>query len=1353
MSHLLCLLILIQTLPIFAQIDSTVLNKYLPVKENNLWGYIDQTGEVMIKPQFQFVGKFSKDGFAIAQKNDKLGFIDQQGKVIIPFKYTKINYLRSNIFAVKAKKWGLFHKTQGQILPTEYDTIQAIYLVSNHKIVHQVMLCHKNAKVGAVNIKGKVLVEPQYDSLAFHSAKKDFLLSFNNSKMGLIHLENGEFIPANFDKISFLPFDYVRVYQSEKAGLYNNLGEFVIPCEYEGLQFYDQAIEKFILLNKKGYKGIYHIPKKRIVISCDREFNAIRDVESNDTSFKIFQVNSLKGMTAIDENGQQLLPLGNYDRLKYDKSGILYLKQGEVWGIYFQKTKRLLKPQFQDISSFVADLALVAKNNRWGIINIHGDILVQPLYKQNQFKITRNSIRIYTQNGVENLVLDENKKIIDRFRLKKLRSIKINDMPAFDFNLNPVERQDVLQSLRDNNRNSDPRPNPRDSTNVRNPRPANTRITQIPMASRMWQYLELERGWKLYDSTAQDYITRAYVNVEVNNSLNITKAVIKRQGGNELGHLYNNQNANILTDGRYKVDNILKDFEKGEIAQLEARQVWNDSLSPFFEEKVYFEYLQKDGTRQKSVTFLKNGRSEKSKEIAYNLPFEDNLSKFAITAKWETNIEVNENGIVLSEETELKKADNWGFINRQGKVIVEPKYRTLEYPNESGLIKLGKGKKLGIVDTLGKEILPEKYKNIDFVEEYELLVVKKGRKYGLNQYNGTLVLDTKYDFIDKEFSRDFAIIVEKDKYGLIDDKGKIVLQPQYDEILNFDSQGFARIRTDDKWGLLDDKLQVILEPSYHKIEMFDFRGFAKVRMIDTQESDSLGFWNVGIIDKSGKEIVAPLQDSVIYLNDSEYTAFRTIEVMNRENFGVIDKTGKLVIPYQFQNIRSFHHGIAAAQKNRLWGFIDTTGNYVIQPIYTSVNDFKEGIARVSARRKYGYVDTQGKLIFPCELSYAEDAEGSICRVRKNEKHGILDTKGNWIIEPKYDEILPFDEEEQAIVKIKDKTDFYYGIIDKQGKEILPCKYQELGRFYDGLAKVKNDNKYNFIDRKGKYFFKEFFEDMLNFYEGLAGFKKDDKWGFINPKGEIVIKAKYNEVHSFMNGFARIITKNRKLIYIDRNGKEYKKLPKDVVWFNQDIYLQVKPFKEGLAAAEASEGKWRYITNTGSKPFSGFFLEASNFYNGYAKVKTNDNKIYYINKKGKRFGALPRGVVWKDMEKEAKEKKMKQIQIEKAKKKMLEDLKPRISSQNFMENGLYGVVNQYGFVELNPKYNFLSKESESKRVVRKNYLYGITNIRGEKIIMPNCEQIQYLGQDIFRIEEGSKLGYWNYKKGWIWEMKN
>ena len=54
-----------------------------PIQQNNKWGFIDNTGKVVIEPQFEFVDKFS-DGLALVNVgNRKMGYIDSSGQFVI----------------------------------------------------------------------------------------------------------------------------------------------------------------------------------------------------------------------------------------------------------------------------------------------------------------------------------------------------------------------------------------------------------------------------------------------------------------------------------------------------------------------------------------------------------------------------------------------------------------------------------------------------------------------------------------------------------------------------------------------------------------------------------------------------------------------------------------------------------------------------------------------------------------------------------------------------------------------------------------------------------------------------------------------------------------------------------------------------------------------------------------------------------------------------------------------------------------------------------------------------------------------------------------------------------------------
>ena len=81
----------------------------------------------------------------------------------------------------------------------------------------------------------------------------------------------------------------------------------------------------------------------------------------------------------------------------------------------------------------------------------------------------------------------------------------------------------------------------------------------------------------------------------------------------------------------------------------------------------------------------------------------------------------------------------------------------------------------------------------------------------------------------------------------------------------------------------------------------------------------------------------------------------------------------------------------------------------------------------------------------------------------------------------------------------------YGYIDKTGKEVIPCKYNYLGGFYEGLAYVHLDDKWGFIDKSGNEVIPCRYDDAGNFSEGLAEVKLDDfHWAWLDKKGKEVV---------------------------------------------------------------------------------------------------------------------------------------------------------------------------------------------------------------------------------------------------------
>jgi hypothetical protein len=111
----------------------------------------------------------------------------------------------------------------------------------------------------------------------------------------------------------------------------------------------------------------------------------------------------------------------------------------------------------------------------------------------------------------------------------------------------------------------------------------------------------------------------------------------------------------------------------------------------------------------------------------------------------------------------------------------------------------------------------------------------------------------------------------------------------------------------------------------------------------------------------------------------------------------------------------------------------------------------------------------------------------------------------------------------------------YGFVDRTGKEIIPCIYDEIGSFSEGLAPVNLNGKWGYIDRTGKVIIPYKYDEIGSFSEGHAPVNLNGKWGYIDKTGKVVIPCKYDRAEYFSKGRALVILNGELfIIHLDSN---------------------------------------------------------------------------------------------------------------------------------------------------------------------------------------------------------------------------
>ncbi|HET6975229.1 MAG TPA: WG repeat-containing protein [Pyrinomonadaceae bacterium] len=315
----------------------------------------------------------------------------------------------------------------------------------------------------------------------------------------------------------------------------------------------------------------------------------------------------------------------------------------------------------------------------------------------------------------------------------------------------------------------------------------------------------------------------------------------------------------------------------------------------------------------------------------------------------------------------------------------------------------------------------------------------------------------------------------------------------------------------------------------------------------------------------------------------------------KEKWGLIDKTGKLVIPLKYDCAVSVSKGPIPVCVKEKWTFVDERKKELFPPKYDEVYSFSEDVAAVRLNQKWGYIDTAGKVIVPVKYDEAGQCSEGLLSVKINDRFGFIDKTGRTVIGFEYADVQPFSEG-LAAVEADNNNLGEYNFIDKTGRVVIASEYNGAGTFSEGLVAVgladvsrEEDttaglfipNNLGFIDKTGRVVVQIKYHKAEPFSEGLAVVVRDNRLGFVDKFGKEVIPLRYEEEKcgcgesSFSGGIARV-TLNGKVGFINNRGKEIIPVKYDDVW--------CEAFRnEGLIGV-ALNGKRGFVDLTGNEYF-------------------------------------------------------------------------------------------------------------------------------------------------------------------------
>lgn len=346
--------------------------------------------------------------------------------------------------------------------------------------------------------------------------------------------------------------------------------------------------------------------------------------------------------------------------------------------------------------------------------------------------------------------------------------------------------------------------------------------------------------------------------------------------------------------------------------------------------------------------------------------------------------------------------------------------------------------------------------------------------------------------------------------------------------------------------------------------------------------------------------------------------------------GYIDRTGAPVIPATLRHAGAFHGGVALVKPFGSWayGFIGIDGGWILEPPVAAYNEWSEGVAgfniggtldedgdviggawglvgdgKVIKRAQFedvggcgqglipfregarwGYLDREGAERVEARFDEADDfSKDGLAVVTEDGRDGYLDKNGEWKLQRKFDGLAPTSEG-----RGRAKLGSVWHVIDLEGN-LLSEGFDEVRRFYGGMARVVRDGRIGYVDRDGQLIGNAWFDEGARYGDGLAPVRLDRAWYVLDRRG--AVHGPYRRALAPTEGLVRIVDEDGALGFLGADGAVA--IP--------PRYQTARPFHQG-AAAVARDGLWTYIDPEGKELHEPYWHRAGSFHEGLATVR-------------------------------------------------------------------------------------------------------------------------------------------------------
>ena len=445
---------------------------------------------------------------------------------------------------------------------------------------------------------------------------------------------------------------------------------------------------KYGVINNKGQEVIAPSYQEYIVIPNNRTdiFLCTYDVDYSNNTYKTKALNSKNEEVFTDY--ENIEPIANYDSnniISYEQNAIKVQKNGK-YGIINIEGREILPCEYDDLYSLknTNNSILVEKDEKIGLVDSTGKVIIEPQYKEIRGLGTdyTSGYIVITEDNLYGIVDCNNQKVLDT-KYQDIKSLTDNGIYVVKENNNweLVQRNGEVTF-------SDGLKNVKDVLGLKN--------GNVIIQNTNNKVGVISNTGETILNTVYDDIKFAFVDsyiIEQNGKYGIAK-----------------RNDEIVLNPTYTTINYI---QTADIIEASEDGITSNLLNNNLETKLTGIVTEINTSRG----YIKVRQDNDYKY--YNFRFEERSEK-----------DINTSNTLFLD----KQNDKYGYVDKDGKVVVDYQYDDATEQNEYGYAAVQKDGKWGAINEKGEEIVNPQYDfsnniNIDFIGEWHLGSVDSNATY------------------------------------------------------------------------------------------------------------------------------------------------------------------------------------------------------------------------------------------------------------------------------------------------------------------------------------------------------------------------------------------------------------------------------------------------------------------------------------------------------------------------------------------------------------------------------------------------------------------------------------------------